>query len=1822
MLGQAESEFHSAGRKVVQPPIRPIINEDLEVGCGMCEVQEVDSGKGIWCKKGVGAVRKILANATTQGEQDLEVDSEAEDEGRAPRVATDPGRPTQREIDEHNVLHWPFRSWCPHCVRGKGVSSPHRTTDDKEDRLDETGITTVSMDYCFVTPGEDEDRSAKDHPVLIIYDKRTASMFALPVGHKGPQPWVVRWVVAKLNTIGYAGVEITVKSDGEAAIKALVNAIAVARKAVTAIIQSPARESQCNGAVERAVRTWRGQFVTLKDYAERGMGTEIEVDGKVLQWLAVYAAEVLNHFKIQKNGRTAYEMVTSHRFKGLSLAFGENVIFRTPPPKHGKAATDWKFGIFLGIMGRTSEMIVGNEQGVFTMRTLRRRPEKDRWSPCTNTTVAISVMEYFGDKSSDDGPAIVVPMIDGEEGPAATARRGGFKARNLMLMPADFRAHGYTGGCPGCVSIETGIGPKRQHSTHCRDRIQTELCKTDDGRARVERARGRIDHDIAKQIEEANQPATSTEILHDAPIPNTEAQEAAVEADDAEMPDTEEVKLEELPTVASDRRGMVAPRDAAQKRTERPDADMDSPSRAPPPRKMTRGPSDETMVQPATTMAPMPGSSTDIPANGSASDQHASPTDSSVADDAPMDPRTTDGGDAEMLMINAMSRGSDLIEVYSPERVAKVCVKYGLMATGSFDLRTGWDFTKKEDQDRALCKIRTDKPNLVIGSPPCTKFSILMGLVHAKGLTDEQKAKFMKELREAIAHLRFCVKIYNIQRREGRYFLHEHPLTASSWGVECIEKLCGQHDVFTTSCHQCAYGLTTTDTDRTTVRPALKPTRFMTNSWMMLQRLSLRCSCAEGPDGRKHAPLISGRAAKAAEYPVKLCEAMCAGLRDQLTHDRRGEVRTRDLNPIQLCTYISSMCGTSGGKLMNVANGVGATKWPQHWRDDRHEPDGTSKQRKAADDGPSLLAKQLNTLYETEVGLKAWDDPNGCELDPMAVQEARRVELDYFKKQGVYRKVPRSDAKAIGGKIIKLKWIDTNKGDNTTPNMRSRLVGKEFRDYDNPEHFASTPPLEGMRAVISRAATDDGQARAVMVNDIARAYFNAKMDRDLFCELPEEDRVPGEDMVGKLELCLYGIRDAAKSWQECLATHLREIGFVRGTAFPSVYYNKELDIMCVVHGDDYISSGPVESLKTMRKSLETRFEVSKTFVIGHGKDMLSEGKVLNRIIRATDNGYELEADIRHAELLIKQMSFEGTKGVTTPGIVDPDKQPGDDAEEITLAPADATAFRGMSARLNYLSVDRPELQFAAKEICRDMSSPNDKSWDKLKRVVRYLVKRPRGVIRYDWQPDPVGVDVFSDANWAACRGTRKSTSGGCVMHGTHLIRSWAKTQATIALSSGESELIAAVKGGAEALGALSLFADLGLTKTAAMHLDASAALGILQRRGVGKLRHLDVGLLWLQEHEAKGAVKLGKVKGEQNPADLGTKHLTEEVMLRHLARMNVELRDGRASIATKLLNVEKYPSPTCRPQRESVVYGKWLKLSGGIWCRIEKNARALRGVPPGGPDWREVDTYIVNDFRTAENIHSLDVRDIEASDPRLRSRLGSQTTIETILITRNACTSEIARLQNRRRLTTTTTTTTKSTDERTKIRQKLNVVSRRFSGDPRRHGDGRNDESDTTSGAYAVPRREGWRHRRMHEAWGRTVRDVCQETPVCNTSKYPPFCSANTSTNTFANIFPIPGRVASKVFVCDSTPLPLVFVSSPVCLSRRFTSEGLSGGTREFSGLDAMIPWRICGRGGVQKDSRGFVVELSRMSVDIWLKPTRPVLPARRTAVVIADLAW
>ena len=181
----------------------------------------------------------------------------------------------------------------------------------------------------------------------------------------------------------------------------------------------------------------------------------------------------------------------------------------------------------------------------------------------------------------------------------------------------------------------------------------------------------------------------------------------------------------------------------------------------------------------------------------------------------------------------------------------------------------------------------------------------------------------------------------------------------------------------------------------------------------------------------------------------------------------------------------------------------------------------------------------------------------------------------------------------------------------------------------------------------------------------------------------------------------------------------------------------------------------------------------------------------------------------------------------------------------------------------------------------------------MKRLGRYLIDKRRVVTKFVYQSKPSKVVVWVDTDHAGCRETRKSTTGGVVKLGEHVLKGWSVTQGVIALSSGEAEFYGIVKGSSVGMGVQSILGDLGSKVRLQVLTDSSAAKGIASRRGLGKVRHVEVNQLWVQEKVADGSIELSKVGGDVNIADSLTKHVGREILERHMKETNQSVVEGR-----------------------------------------------------------------------------------------------------------------------------------------------------------------------------------------------------------------------------------------------------------------------------------------------------------------------------------------
>ena len=512
-----------------------------------------------------------------------------------------------------------------------------------------------------------------------------------------------------------------------------------------------------------------------------------------------------------------------------------------------------------------------------------------------------------------------------------------------------------------------------------------------------------------------------------------------------------------------------------------------------------------------------------------------------------------------------------------------------------------------------------------------------------------------------------------------------------------------------------------------------------------------------------------------------------------------------------------------------------------------------------------------------------YDEVTWEKLDPSLVKAAEEEEMARFAKMGVYKHVSRTEAeKDPTGKFVKVKWIRINKGTATEPKVRCRLVAQELGyGVKDDELFAGTPSMTAVKFILAKMANNRRKGKEMMILDVKSAFLYGKMKRNVYIELPTQDRYSMyPDMVGHLEKAMYGTRDAPLIWQEEVRRVMGELGFEASMHQPAVYHHPGRDMDVVVHVDDFLCTGSDPDLKWLFEELKKSFELTATRV---GPNHEHEVKYLNRTIRWGTEGLEWEGDVKHSEILVREWGMQDCKTMDIPMTKDVADKLGDGKEADEEG---ARRIRRGIARVNYMAQDRPDLSVSSRLLSQRMAKPTAGTEVALKRLIRYIRSHPRGRTLMKW--DSGGdLHVLTDSDWAGNKESRKSTSGGCLVVGSTVISHWSKLQSNIALSSGEAELNAAVKGISELIGVSELRRELGGAENKLEILtDASACKGMLLRRGAGRVKHLVTKQLWVQGAIECQGIRVLKIPRDDNFADMLTHLVSREVLSKFLADMN------------------------------------------------------------------------------------------------------------------------------------------------------------------------------------------------------------------------------------------------------------------------------------------------------------------------------------------------
>jgi hypothetical protein len=185
------------------------------------------------------------------------------------------------------------------------------------------------------------------------------------------------------------------------------------------------------------------------------------------------------------------------------------------------------------------------------------------------------------------------------------------------------------------------------------------------------------------------------------------------------------------------------------------------------------------------------------------------------------------------------------------------------------------------------------------------------------------------------------------------------------------------------------------------------------------------------------------------------------------------------------------------------------------------------------------------------------------------------------------------------------------------------------------------PPLKAKRllfrmAVVSKDMGDneDEQLKLLFV-DVKKAHLNGKLKDDAWAlvVLPEE----AGGGVARLRRWLYDMRPAANAWESDYAENLKGVGFIRGAATPTVFFNPETKVRLAVHGDDFTFLGPALPLKKLEDQMSSWYQVKVRGLLGPEVNDKKIITILNRSLEWKTEGIEYRADEKHVKKIMEEL---------------------------------------------------------------------------------------------------------------------------------------------------------------------------------------------------------------------------------------------------------------------------------------------------------------------------------------------------------------------------------------------------------------------------------------------------------------------------------------------------------------------------------------------------------------------------------------------------------
>ena len=504
---------------------------------------------------------------------------------------------------------------------------------------------------------------------------------------------------------------------------------------------------------------------------------------------------------------------------------------------------------------------------------------------------------------------------------------------------------------------------------------------------------------------------------------------------------------------------------------------------------------------------------------------------------------------------------------------------------------------------------------------------------------------------------------------------------------------------------------------------------------------------------------------------------------------------------------------------------------------------------------------------------------SAAHLEPTTVAEARasqhwnewKAAMDEEYQALLYNCTWELDDTPTGRTPLPCKWVFKLKlqPDGTIERYKARLVAGGHRQRDGIDYgdvFAPVSRFATVRALLAVAAHRDWPVHSL---DISNAFLNGVLESPVYMKQPEGYSNGSVHQSCKLLKTLYGLKQAPKEWFAHLTKTLQDLSFIQSSADSAFWYKPATSTTAAAYlavwVDDIIfTTDTYDGIAFIKSGILSKYK---------GRDLGAVHHHLNIYIERNGTAKTIKiSQPRLTDNILNKYDMVNAKPRDIPMSPGADlSKRADDEEPLS---ADTPFAECVGALLYLSSTTRPDLACSVSHLAKHMSNPAARHWTYAKSVLAYLATTRTWGITFGTTDDHI--QAYTDSDYATCKDSRKSRTGFVFTLFGGAVTWCSKMQSVVALSTAESEYIAASHAAREGIWLRRLAADFGIISDGpmALHADNQASISMATSSSdTARTKHIDVAYHFLRQCVLRLAIRMVFCPTANNAADMFTKPL-------------------------------------------------------------------------------------------------------------------------------------------------------------------------------------------------------------------------------------------------------------------------------------------------------------------------------------------------------------